>query len=38
MLTLLSGGGSFVAYTDTSKDDLGCVLIQHEKVIAYASR
>ena len=28
----------FVVYTDTSHQNLGCVLMQHNKVIAYASR
>ena len=27
-----------MVYTNTSKDDLGCVLMQNGKVIAYASR
>ncbi|XP_075515443.1 uncharacterized protein LOC142550090 [Primulina tabacum] len=30
--------GDFVVYNDGSKQDLGAVLIQHGKVIAYASR
>ena len=35
---LLNGKDSFVIYTDTSKEGLGCVLIQNDKVITYASR
>ena len=38
ILTLPSGLGSFVIYNDASKKGLGCVLMQHGKVIAYASR
>ena len=38
VLALSSGGDGFVVYTDVSKDGLGCVLMQNEKVIAYASR
>ncbi|KAL2243419.1 UNVERIFIED_CONTAM: Transposon Tf2-12 polyprotein [Sesamum indicum] len=30
--------GGYIVYTDASKQDLGCVLMQNEKVIAYASR
>ena len=37
MLALPSGEGSFVIYTDTSEDGLKCILILHDKVIAYAS-
>ena len=37
MLALPSGGDGFVVYTDSSKDDVGCVLMQNRKVIAYAS-
>ncbi|KAK0588187.1 hypothetical protein LWI29_035607 [Acer saccharum] len=33
-----SGGGGYVIYSDASKKGLGCVLMQHGKVIAYASR
>jgi hypothetical protein len=28
----------FVVYSDASSEGLGCVLMQHERVIAYASR
>nr|GEX02588.1 putative reverse transcriptase domain-containing protein [Tanacetum cinerariifolium] len=38
ILTLLSGFGGFQIYSDASKKGLGCVLMQHGKVIAYASR
>ncbi|GJS32976.1 retrotransposon protein, putative, ty3-gypsy subclass [Tanacetum coccineum] len=33
-----SGTGGFQIYSDASKKGLGCVLMQHGKVIAYASR
>nr|GEZ57104.1 putative reverse transcriptase domain-containing protein [Tanacetum cinerariifolium] len=35
---LPSGSGGFQIYSDASKKGLGCVLMQHGKVIAYASR
>nr|GEW34933.1 retrotransposon protein, putative, Ty3-gypsy subclass [Tanacetum cinerariifolium] len=38
ILTLPSGFGGFQIYSDASKKGLGCVLMQHGKVIAYASR
>nr|GEW05010.1 putative reverse transcriptase domain-containing protein [Tanacetum cinerariifolium] len=38
VLTLPSGSGGFQIYSDASKKGLSCVLMQHEKVIAYASR
>nr|GEY22603.1 reverse transcriptase [Tanacetum cinerariifolium] len=38
ILTLPSGFSGFQIYIDASKKGLGCVLMQHEKVIAYASR
>ena len=38
VLALPSGGDGFVVYTNASKDGLGCVLMQNEKVIAYVSR
>nr|GEV08087.1 hypothetical protein [Tanacetum cinerariifolium] len=38
VLTLLSGSGGFQIYSDASKKGLGCVLMQHGMVIAYASR
>nr|GFD38137.1 hypothetical protein [Tanacetum cinerariifolium] len=38
VLTLPSGSGGFQIYSDAFKKGLGCVLMQHGKVIAYASR
>ncbi|GKC12494.1 putative reverse transcriptase domain-containing protein [Tanacetum coccineum] len=38
VLALLFGTGGYKIYSDASKKGLGCVLIQHAKVIAYASR
>jgi hypothetical protein len=38
MLAFPSRTEGFVVYSDASKRGLGCVLIQHERVIAYASR
>ncbi|KAL4037990.1 hypothetical protein IC575_001593 [Cucumis melo] len=38
VLTVPDGSGSFVIYSDASKKDLGCVLMQQGKVVAYASR
>jgi len=38
VLTLSSGTEGFVVYSDASGKGLGCVLMQHGKVIAYASR
>ncbi|GJV59668.1 putative nucleotidyltransferase, ribonuclease H [Tanacetum coccineum] len=38
VLTLPSGTGGYQIYNDASKKGLGCVLMQHGKVIAYASR
>ncbi|GJY61934.1 putative reverse transcriptase domain-containing protein, partial [Tanacetum coccineum] len=37
VLTLPSGTGGYQIYSDASKKGLGCVLMQHGKVIAYAS-
>ena len=37
VLTLPSGSGGFVVYTDASHVGLGCVLMQDGKVIAYGS-
>ncbi|KAL4038037.1 hypothetical protein IC575_001640 [Cucumis melo] len=38
VLTVPDGSGSFVIYSDASKKDLGSVLMQQGKVVAYASR
>ena len=38
ILTLPFDGRGFVIYSDASRKGLGCVLTQHGKVIAYASR
>jgi hypothetical protein len=38
VLTLLDIHQSFVIFCDASRQGLGCVLMQNEKVIAYASR
>ena len=38
VLTLLDGNDGLVIYSDASKMGLGCVLMQHGKVVAYASR
>nr|GFC09154.1 putative reverse transcriptase domain-containing protein [Tanacetum cinerariifolium] len=38
VLTLPSGSGGFQIYSDASKKGLGCVLMQHGKIIAYTSR
>ena len=38
ILSLPNNSGRFVVYSDASHKSLGCVLIQHGKVIAYASR
>ena len=38
VLTLPKGTKGFVVYCDESRVDLGCVLMQHGKVIAYAYR
>ncbi|GJR46431.1 putative reverse transcriptase domain-containing protein [Tanacetum coccineum] len=38
VLTLPFGTGGYQIYSDASKKGLGCVLMQHGKVIAYASR
>ena len=36
-ISIENGGDGFMIYTDISKDGLGCVLMQNEKVIVYAS-
>ncbi|KAD7476918.1 hypothetical protein E3N88_00054 [Mikania micrantha] len=38
ILTLPEGSDDFVVYCDASHQGLGCVLMQRDKVIAYASR
>lgn len=38
VLAILSGSAGFQIYSDASLRDLGCVLMQNKKVIAYASR
>ncbi|XP_074322839.1 uncharacterized protein LOC141659812 [Apium graveolens] len=38
VLSLPDDQGNFVIYSDASHKGLGCVLMQHDKVIAYASR
>ena len=38
VLTLPSGQEGYTVYCDASRQGLGCVLMQHENVIAYASR
>jgi hypothetical protein len=38
VLALPSGTKGFVVYNNASKKGLGCILMQHERVIAYASR
>ena len=38
VLTLPSGQDGFAVYSDASRQGLGCVLMQNDKVIAYSSR
>ena len=38
VLTLLKGTKGIVVYFHESRVGLGCVIMQHEKVIVYASR
>lgn len=38
VLALPSGSGGFVIFCDASMHGLGCLLMQHGKVIAYGSR
>ena len=38
VLALPSGNDGYVVYSDTSRQGLGCVLMQDGRVIAYASR
>ena len=37
ILTIPSGLGGFVVYSDASRKGLGCVLMKHGKVVPYAS-
>ena len=38
VLVLPNGRYGFVVYSDASRQGLGCVLMQHDRVISYASR
>ena len=38
ILTLPEGNDGFEVYSDASRQGLGCVLMQHKRVVAYASR
>ena len=38
ILTLAVEGKEYIVYSDASKNGLGCVLMQEDKVVAYASR
>ena len=38
VLTLPEGNEGFEVYSDASHQGLGCVLMQHKRVVAYASR
>ena len=38
VLALPNGKDGFVVYSDASKQGLGCVLMQNDRMIAYASR
>ena len=38
VLALTNGKDGFMVYSDTSRQGLGCVLMQNDRVIAYASR
>jgi len=38
ILTIPEGNEGYVVYSDDSRQGLGCVLMQDEKVVAYASR
>ena len=38
ILTIPSSSGGFVVYSDASRQGLGCVLMEHGRVVAYASR
>ena len=38
VLALPNGTDGFTVYTDTSREGLGCVVMQNRNVIAFASR
>ena len=38
VLALSNGRDGFVVYIDASRQDLGCVLMQNDRLIAYAPR
>ena len=38
ILTIPSSSGGFMVYSDVSRQGLGCVLMKHGKIVAYASR
>lgn len=38
ILVVPSKIGRFIVYSDASKNDLGCVLVQNDRVITYTSR
>ncbi|RVW41006.1 Retrovirus-related Pol polyprotein from transposon 412 [Vitis vinifera] len=38
ILTIPSGSGGFMVYSDASRQGLGCVLMQNGKVVVYASK
>lgn len=38
ILTILSGSGGFEIYSNASHKGLGCILMQHGKVVAYVSK
>lgn len=38
VLTIPQGKGGYVIYSDASNKGLGCVLMQHGKVVTYASQ
>jgi len=38
VLTILEGNEGFVVYRDASRQGLGCVLMEKDRVVAYASR
>ena len=38
ILTILEGNEGFIVYSDASRQGLGCVLMQKDRVVAYGSR